>query len=222
MRGTRMHQTLSYGTVDTDVVAICRKVTFPEPASIRWHSHLVGIWETGKNFMYPGYQCHLLCLEKDRSTGLLCPQFARATQTSAFFAKGRNQHGRLGMAYVEDDGGPQQLHEINPTGLVTVTLKQFSCSSLQAVINLSKIKTSKWDSVNEARRELFHRRQANEKDSPNARRPFCSTHLRAVYQAESGQTSDQCEAEAPTPEALWMDSRECNRRPWRPVWSNSL
>ncbi|KAG0713535.1 hypothetical protein GWK47_016028 [Chionoecetes opilio] len=100
----------------------------------------------------------------------------------------------------------------HPYMTVTVNCKQFQLLERFTVIIYNK--TSNLDSVNEARRELFsQKKQANGKDSPNPRETLLQHTLRRSLPSWNRATSDQCEQKASNPRGLWMDSRECKRRP---------
>ncbi|KAG0710292.1 hypothetical protein GWK47_023121 [Chionoecetes opilio] len=104
------------------------------------------------------------------------------------------------------EGGLQQLHE-SPLHDCDSELQAIPVA--RALHRVIYNKTSNLDSVNEARRELFSQKQANGKDSPNARSPSAA-HTARSLPSWNRATSDQCEQKPPTPEGFGMDSRECN------------
>ncbi|KAG0714163.1 hypothetical protein GWK47_014653 [Chionoecetes opilio] len=66
-------------------------------------------------------------------------------------------------------------------------------------------KTSNWNSVNEARRELFStKRNRPMKRFPQRKKPFCSTTARSHTSWNSGQQWINVAEAVPTPEVLWM------------------
>ncbi|KAG0725649.1 hypothetical protein GWK47_004612 [Chionoecetes opilio] len=101
-----------------------------------------------------------------------------ATQTSAFFGKGKKSAWEAWNAYVEVTEAFNNFMN-HPYMTVTVNCKQFQLLERFTVIIYNK--TSNLDSVNEARRELFsQKKQANGKDSPNARSPSAAHTARSL------------------------------------------
>ncbi|KAG0697191.1 hypothetical protein GWK47_003049 [Chionoecetes opilio] len=148
-----------------------------------------------EKFHVPGFNPYAMLWEKIGNGIAYVPHFTVRKTTSAFFRKrGKNRFGGLGMPSWRC-GAFKNF--INPLHAVTVNCKLFQLLKRFPVSTIN----DNLDSVNEAVGNSSHRKQAREKDSPQRKNPFCSTHCPASTKRESGN-QDKCE-QKPNPRGFW-------------------
>lgn len=199
-------------TVDTDVVVILIGQFY----SLCEHNPSADIWVAfgvGKQFRY--YHINGICeqLGRDKSTSL--PAFHAFTgcdTTSSFFGKSKKSAWATWISYPEATEAFLYLaaHPYEPTDCASqhfLTLERFTVVLYH--------KESTLLSVNEARRQLFCKKNKAMENLPPTQDALLQHAKRAIFQCSIWTTSQHAIQNGPTPEG-WGWTKEDNA--WKPLW----
>ncbi len=207
-------RTIKVRTADSDVIAILVGAFF----NLTSTQSSVDVWVafgTGKNFRF--YNINAICITIGEPRARALPVFHALTgcdTTSAFRGRGKKSAWQAWQAY-EEVTQTFTFLAAHPFELLHAESDHFQRIERFTVVLYDK--TSPLSSANEAREELFCRKNRSIDNIPPTQNVLLQYSQRAVYQAGIWTTSTQVyQVVPPSSEFAW--SKATPGKSWVPVW----